>query len=141
MHRLCTRHKILCTDIVHGRAIDYARVLKYYTEVFAIPDRLHTRARKLCTDYAHATKYYARRLCTDYAWARHRLCTGTKRLCGGICNSVHITPACSKIMHGLCTRHKILCTEILHRLRMGTPWTCYQDCAIMFGHEKALPCK
>ena len=76
--------------IMHRRAIDYARVLKDYAEAFAILYRLPLRATRLCTDYARAIKYYARRLCTDYAQARHRLCTGTKRLCRSICNSVRI---------------------------------------------------
>ena len=57
--------------IMHGRATDYARVRKDYAEVFAILFTLPQRAPRLCTDYAHATKYYARRLCTNYARARH----------------------------------------------------------------------
>ena len=56
--------------LVHGHVLDYARVLKNYAEVFAILYRLHLRAPSSCTDYAHATKYYARRLCTDCARAR-----------------------------------------------------------------------
>ena len=109
MHRLCTSHKILCTEIMHGRALDYAWVLKDYAEVCAILDGLHTRARRLCTDYAHATKYYARRLCTDYARARHRLCTGTEKIRRRICNSGRIPHACYTMMQGLYTRHR-LCT-------------------------------
>ena len=49
--------------IMHRRAIDYA-VLKDYAEVFATLYRLPLRAPSSCTDYAHATKYFARILCT-----------------------------------------------------------------------------
>ena len=69
-----TPHNIMHGDyaqIMNGRAIDYAQVLKDYAEVFAILYRLPLRAPRLCTGYAHATTYYAWRLCADYARARH----------------------------------------------------------------------